>query len=90
MGYARLPLSAIHGEPSARALRSAGVDVRTVWRADRVEATGPDEFTVSGADETVESDGVVVALPHTRAAGVLPDGALEDPSRLERLGTSRS
>ena len=36
----------------------------------------------------VESDGVVVALPHTRAAGVLPDGALEDPSRLERLGTS--
>jgi uncharacterized protein with NAD-binding domain and iron-sulfur cluster len=31
---------------------------------------------------------VVVALPHTRAAGVLPDGALEHPSRLERLGTS--
>ena len=29
VGYARLPLSAIHGEPSARALRSAGVDVRT-------------------------------------------------------------
>jgi len=88
IGYARLPLSAIHGEPSARALRSAGVDVRTGWRAERVEATASREFAVTGADETLESDAVIVALPHARAAGVLPDGALEDPSRLERLGAS--
>ena len=88
VGYARVPLSAIHGEPSARALRAAGVDVRTGWRAERVEATGSSEFVVSGAEEALESDGVVVALPHTRAAAVLPEGALEDPSRLEQLGTS--
>jgi uncharacterized protein with NAD-binding domain and iron-sulfur cluster len=31
---------------------------------------------------------VVVALPHTRAAGVLPDGALDEPVRLEQLGSS--
>ena len=88
VGYARRPLSAIHGEPSARALRSAGVDVRTGWRAERIETLPSGGFAVSGADEALESDGVVVALPHTRAAGALPDGALEDPSRLERLGTS--
>jgi squalene-associated FAD-dependent desaturase len=87
IGYARLPLSAIHGEPSARALRSAGVEVRTGWRAERVEASSRG-FAVAGVDETVESDAVIVALPHTRAAGLLPDGALPDPARLERLGAS--
>jgi squalene-associated FAD-dependent desaturase len=87
IGYARLPLSAIHGEPSAQVLRSAGVEVRTGWRAERVEASSRG-FAVAGVDETVESDAVIVALPHTRAAGLLPDGALPDPARLERLGTS--
>jgi squalene-associated FAD-dependent desaturase len=88
VGYARRPLSAVHGEPSARALRSAGVDVRTGWRAERVEALPSGELAVVGPDETLEADGVVVALPHTRAAGVLPEGALDDPLRLERLGSS--
>src|SRR5690242_6084721 len=86
VGYARLPLSAIHGEPSARALRSAGAEVRTGWRAERVEALPSGELAVVGPDETLEADGVVVALPHTRAAGMLPQGALDDASRLERLG----
>jgi squalene-associated FAD-dependent desaturase len=88
VGYARLPLSAIHGEPSARALRSAGVDVRTGWRAERVEALPSGELGVIGADESLESDAIVVALPHARAGAVLPDGALEDPAGLERLGSS--
>jgi squalene-associated FAD-dependent desaturase len=88
VGYARLPLSAIHDEPSERALRSAGVDVRTGWRAERVEVLPSGEFAVSGPDESLESDAVVVALPHARAAAVLPDGALADPARLERLGSS--
>ena len=87
VGYARLPLSAIHGDPGERALRAAGVDVRTGWRAERLEVAAG-EFTVSGAGETLESDAVIVALPHTRVAGFLPEGAISDPSRLERLGTS--
>jgi hydroxysqualene dehydroxylase len=88
VGYARLPLSQIHGEPSARALRAAGVDVRTGWRAERVEVGASGEFTVFGAEDELGADAVVVALPHTRVAAVLPDGALADPSKLERLGTS--
>lgn len=88
VGYARLPLSAIHGEPSARALQAAGVDVRTGWRAERLETAPSGELSVFGPDETLESDAVIVALPHTRAVGFLPDGALDDPARIERLGTS--
>jgi squalene-associated FAD-dependent desaturase len=88
VGYARRPLSQIHGEPSVRALRAAGIDVRTGWRAEQVELGVSGEFTVHGADEEIASDAVIVALPHARAAGVLPEGALDDPARLERLGSS--
>ncbi len=88
VGFARLPLSAVHGEPSARALRAAGVDVRTGWRAERLESMPSGELSVSGAGEALVSEAVIVALPHARATGFLPDGALEDPSRIERLGTS--
>jgi squalene-associated FAD-dependent desaturase len=88
VGYARRPLSAIHGEPSARALSSACVDVRTGWRAERVETLPSGEFAVIGADESLESDAAIVALPHARAEAVLPDGALEKPADLERLGSS--
>jgi squalene-associated FAD-dependent desaturase len=87
VGYAQRPLSAIHGEPAARALRAAGVEVRTGWRAERV-AVGSGELTVNSAEDEVASDAVIVALPHARAAGVLPEGALEDPARIGRLGSS--
>jgi squalene-associated FAD-dependent desaturase len=87
IGYARLPLSQVHGEPGERTLRSAGVDVRTGWRAEGLEVTPEGRFEVAGAGESLESEAVVVALPHGRAAGLLPPGAL-DASRLERLGTS--
>ncbi|MFL5893087.1 MAG: hydroxysqualene dehydroxylase HpnE [Solirubrobacterales bacterium] len=88
VGYARRPLSAIHGEPSARALRAAGVEIRTGWRAERIEAGPSGEFTVRGADDEVSADSVIVALPPARAAGVLPEGTLDDPARLDGLGTS--
>jgi squalene-associated FAD-dependent desaturase len=88
IGYARRPLSQVHDEPSARALRAAGVDVRTGWRAERVEVGPSEGLTVHGTEEDISSDAVIVALPHARAASVLPDGALEDRSLLERLGFS--
>ena len=88
VGFARRPLSQVHGEAGARALRAAGVDLRTGWRAERIEVSPSGEFAVSGAEDEISSDAVIVALPHARAAGVLPEGALEDPSRLEGLGAS--
>jgi squalene-associated FAD-dependent desaturase len=88
IGYARLPLSQVHGEPGERALRSAGVDLRTGWRAEEIEVMPEGRFGITGTAASLESEAVVVALPHGRAAGLLPPGALDDPTRLERLGTS--
>jgi hydroxysqualene dehydroxylase len=88
VGYAAVPLSRVHGEPGERALRDAGVDVRLGWRAERLVERPGGEFLVEGRDEAIESDSVIVALPHPRAAGLLPEGAVEDPARFERLGTS--
>jgi squalene-associated FAD-dependent desaturase len=88
IGYAAVPLSQVHGEPSERALREAGVNVRLGWRAERLEVRPGHGFAVEGRDEAIESDGVIVALPQGRAGGLLPDGAIHDPSRLERLGSA--
>ena len=83
VGWAQAPLSAVHGEAAARALRSARVAVRTRWKADRVEG-----LAVHSPDEVLDGDAVVVAVPHDRAADLLPDGALPDVGALRRLGAS--
>ncbi|MFL5889103.1 MAG: hydroxysqualene dehydroxylase HpnE [Solirubrobacteraceae bacterium] len=87
IGYARLPLSAVHAEPAARALTAAGVDVRTRWRVQRVVRSDRG-LGVEGPGERLDADAVVVAVPHDRAADLLPDGALPDHQALRRLGTS--
>jgi squalene-associated FAD-dependent desaturase len=88
IGFARLPLSAVHGEPAERALPAAGVAVRLGWRAERIEATAERTFVVESRDESLESDAVILAVPHPRAATLLPSGAVDEPSRLDRLGAS--
>jgi hydroxysqualene dehydroxylase len=81
IGYARMPLSAVHAEPAARALAAAGVDVQRV-------VSGAGGLGVEGPGERLDADAVVVAVPHDRAADLLPDGALPDGAALRRLGTS--
>jgi len=88
VGYAAVPLSQLHGEPAERALRDAGVAVRLGWRAERIAPRAGGGFTLEGRGEALDSDAVIVALPHGRAGGLLPRGAIDDPDRLERLGTS--
>jgi squalene-associated FAD-dependent desaturase len=82
VGYARVPLSQLHAEPAERALRDAGVDVRL---KARVNAVRPDMSVDSDAG-VADADAVIVAVPHDRAAGMLPDGALE--VEIGKLGTS--
>jgi squalene-associated FAD-dependent desaturase len=82
IGYARVPLSKLHAEPAERALREAGVDVRMKTRVSTVR---PGVAVESDAG-TFEADAVVVAVPHDRAAGLLPDGAVAEP--IEQLGSS--
>ena len=80
IGFHERPLQEIVGDPAERALRAAGVDVRLRWGARGVAraATG---FEVRGPQETLAVDRVVVAVPHHRAEGLLPDGALAGPRR---------
>ena len=82
VGYSRVPLSKLHAEPAERALREAGVDVRV---KTRVQSVRPGVSVESDAG-VFEAEAVVVAVPHDRAAAMLPEGAVEVP--LEKLGTS--
>jgi hydroxysqualene dehydroxylase len=86
IGIHRDPLSEVIGTPAARSLAAAGVDVRLRWRAEGVEQIAGG-FEVHGAQETIRADRVVVAVPHERAARLLP-AALRDPLWADRLGKS--
>jgi squalene-associated FAD-dependent desaturase len=88
IGYARAPLQRVHGDAALRALRAEGVDVRLGWRASTIEALDDRRLAVVGASDRLEADAVVLAVPHDRAARLLPEGALRDPEALERLSSS--
>ncbi len=85
VGYARVPLSQLHGEPAERALREAGVEVRLRVRA-RSLAPSAGGVTVESDAGPLEAEVAVLAVPHLRAAGMLPPGAISE--QLEELGSS--
>ena len=87
IGFARVPLSLVHAEPAAKALRALGADVHLRHRVERVTQRGDGSFAVEGTS-TVEADAVVMAVPHDRVAPLLPPEADVAPGRLERLGVS--
>ncbi len=70
IGFHRRPLGEIVGGPAERALRAAGVDVRFGFRVQRLQRADGG-FEVSGDEDGVSADAVVVALPHARAAGLI-------------------
>jgi squalene-associated FAD-dependent desaturase len=88
VGYARVPLGEIHDRPARRALAQAGVEVRLRHGATAI-VLGADGFRVelSGVP-SVDADAVILAVPHDRAARVLPPEAGIDRAQLARLGTS--
>jgi squalene-associated FAD-dependent desaturase len=96
IGYARAPLSEVHAEPATRSLHEVGVDVRLHAPVREITGGGTDpdpleagpRFEVNTPAGPVEADAVVVAVPHDRAAGVLPAGSLPDPRILGGLGAS--
>jgi hydroxysqualene dehydroxylase len=87
IGIHRAPLSEVIGKPAARALEEAGVEVRLRWRAERVSRV-KDGFEVQAARETIRADRVIVAVPHGRAAGLLPAALSADAPWAEGLGKS--
>ena len=87
IGWARVPLSALHGDAARRVLEAAGAEVRSraVVTAVRAGAAGLEVHT---AEQVIGADSVVVAVPHDEAAGLLPPGTVAAQDRLSELGTS--
>jgi hydroxysqualene dehydroxylase len=78
IGWASVPLGELHGEAGGRALERAGVEILSgaaVARVDRPPSGGPG-FVVRVADTQRAADAVVVAVPHTAVADVVPDLAV--------------
>jgi squalene-associated FAD-dependent desaturase len=87
IGLHRAPLQEIIGSPAARALAAAGVTVHLRWAAQRVTRIGG-RFAVVGAHSWLGADAVIVAVPHERAAAMLPDEALRDAAWPGALASS--
>lgn len=95
IGFHAYPLSETVGEPALRALRRAGVDVRLGWRASGIgeRSQSPERpFEVLGSfegrQEALPADAVILALPHLRAASLLPQAAGDLRRSIESIGVS--
>jgi squalene-associated FAD-dependent desaturase len=88
IGFHVWPLSEIIGTPALRALREAGVEVLLNTRAGRVEVREEGLGVGLAEGGALEAEAVIVALPHRRAAELLPDALTEVASRLRALETS--
>jgi hydroxysqualene dehydroxylase len=75
------------GEPAARALDRAGVEVKLGWRAERLQRS-EGALEVGGGDGGVSADAVILAVPHARAASLLAPLTPEAAARLGSLGES--
>jgi len=87
IGIHRAPLVEIIGAPALRALEQAGVDVRLRWRAQEVERDG-DRFAVHGERDSLAADAVVLAVPHQRAAAIMPSELRAGAAAFDALGSS--
>jgi squalene-associated FAD-dependent desaturase len=80
IGVPALPLGELHGTAAARKLAALGASVRVSTKVAAIEAGSPG-FTVRvgrGADEDIQADAVVLAVPHEVAAKLIPAGALPE------------
>ena len=87
IGFHSATLSQTIGEPAARALEEAGVEVRLGWRAERLERAGTG-FEVHGAGDGLSAEAVVVAVPHARAGALVEPLIGGSAMRFEGLGSS--
>jgi squalene-associated FAD-dependent desaturase len=93
IGWATAPLGDLHDGRARAALAAAGVTALTRTRADAITA-GPDGGwqvrvrTGPGGAGQLPAATVVLAVPQREAHDLLPDGAVQDPEKLLRIGTA--
>jgi squalene-associated FAD-dependent desaturase len=75
------------GEPGEQALTRAGVEFRLGWRAEGLQRVAGG-FEVAGGEGGLSAEAVVVALPHTRAAGLLEPQLPQLAATIRGLGSS--
>ena len=92
IGWSRVSLRALHGDPAQTLLerRGAKVEVRATVESvvvddvsDKSSARG---LIVDGS--SVDADAIVLAVPHEQAAALAPKSAALDVDGLSRLGSS--
>ncbi|MEN3583433.1 hydroxysqualene dehydroxylase HpnE [Streptomyces sp. ZYX-F-203] len=88
IGWARVPLGELHDRLAREALESVGARARTRTRVGGLEARDGGGWRVRVPDGEILADAVVLAVPQREALGLLPEGAVEEPGRLSRIGTS--
>jgi squalene-associated FAD-dependent desaturase len=96
IGWAKLPLSRVHGEPAEALLRAAGARIHLRSPVDRLECPGEGSPAAPSAvrpavwvrGQRLEADAVILATPHPAAARLLPPAAGVDCDGLLRLGCS--
>lgn len=88
IGWSHVPLGELHDGLARKALGSAGVDVEVRARVTSVSPLGNGRWQVMVPGRVLETDAVVLAVPHKEAHGLLPAGALDAPARLTGIGTS--
>jgi squalene-associated FAD-dependent desaturase len=92
VGWARVPLNALHADPAWALLQRLGVEIHLRSKVEAIDlapAGGPPAATgVLVGGEHVDADAVILAVPHRAAAGLLPEGGLVSSARLEALGAS--
>ncbi|MBG0850977.1 FAD-dependent oxidoreductase [Streptomyces spinoverrucosus] len=88
IGWARVPLGELHDRLARRALDSGGVRTRIRSRVTSIFQNDNGRWSVQVPGEVIETDAVVLAVPQRETYDLLPDGALDDPEQLLRIGTA--
>jgi len=93
IGWASAPLGDLHDGRAGAALRTAGVRTLLRARATAITPAADGGWQVAvetgpGRGEQLTAGTVVLAVPQREAHGLLPEGALENPEKLLRIGTA--
>lgn len=88
IGWAKVPLSVLHGDAARNALQSAGGEIRTRSEVSRVGLGGQGDLEVHADGQRLPADAVVVAVQHDAVASLLPPESIKSQDRLDQLGVS--
>ena len=88
IGWARVPLSALHGDAARRALEHGGAEVRIGVGVTGVRPGSDGRPVVHTNGQAIEADAAVIAVPHEAVGSLLPPGSVPGQDRLEKLGSS--